>query len=199
MVSYVKYLMHALSTKIDTHTHTYTHTLEGHLPSGCVLSCSVVPHSLQPHGLYPTRLSIHGILQARILEWVAISSSRDLPNPGVEPASPVFPALADRFFVFFFFFFTTEPLRLPKIPIIWLLNFLCILTSSHLPVSLLPTGEVESVSPLHILLFCFSKKEAACGSRVEKDKTNGQDDLLSTWRPAPVLEGPCLTFFHLQL
>ena len=30
-----------------------------------------------------------GIFQARILEWVAISSSRDLPNPGTEPASPV--------------------------------------------------------------------------------------------------------------
>ena len=24
-----------------------------------------------------------GILQARILEWVAMSSSRDLPNPGI--------------------------------------------------------------------------------------------------------------------
>ena len=29
------------------------------------------------------------ILQARILEWVAISSSRDLANPGVEPRSPI--------------------------------------------------------------------------------------------------------------
>ena len=27
------------------------------------------------------------ILQARILEWVAISSSRDLPDPGIEPRS----------------------------------------------------------------------------------------------------------------
>ena len=39
--------------------------------------------------------SVHGISQARILEWVAISSSRDLPNPGIQPASP---ALAGRFF-----------------------------------------------------------------------------------------------------
>ena len=30
-----------------------------------------------------------GILQARILEWVAMSSSGDLPNPGIEPRSPV--------------------------------------------------------------------------------------------------------------
>ena len=32
--------------------------------------------------------SVHGILQARILEWVATPSSRDLPNPGIEPRSP---------------------------------------------------------------------------------------------------------------
>ena len=31
--------------------------------------------------------SVHGILQARILEWVAIPFSKDLPNPGVEPRS----------------------------------------------------------------------------------------------------------------
>ena len=36
-----------------------------------------------------------GILQARILEWVAISSFRDLLNPGIEPRSP---ALAGKFF-----------------------------------------------------------------------------------------------------
>ena len=29
-----------------------------------------------------------GILQARILEWVAMPSSRDLPNPGIEAMSP---------------------------------------------------------------------------------------------------------------
>ena len=28
-----------------------------------------------------------GILQARILEWVAMPSSRDLPNPGIKPRS----------------------------------------------------------------------------------------------------------------
>ena len=30
--------------------------------------------SFWPHGLWPTDSSVHGILQARILEWVAISS-----------------------------------------------------------------------------------------------------------------------------
>ena len=36
--------------------------------------------------------SLHGILQARILEWVAISFSRDLPNPRIEPRSPALQA-----------------------------------------------------------------------------------------------------------
>ena len=39
--------------------------------------------------------SVHGILQARILKWVAFPTPGDLPSPGVEPASP---ALASRFF-----------------------------------------------------------------------------------------------------
>ena len=32
--------------------------------------------------------SVHGILQARILEWVTIPSPGDLSNPGIEPRSP---------------------------------------------------------------------------------------------------------------
>ena len=32
--------------------------------------------------------SVHGILQARIVEWVAVSFSRDLPIPGIKPTSP---------------------------------------------------------------------------------------------------------------
>ena len=39
-----------------------------------------------------------GILQARILEWVALLSPGDLPNPGIEPASLMSPALAGEFF-----------------------------------------------------------------------------------------------------
>ena len=40
--------------------------------------------------------SVHGILQARILKWVAMLSSRDIPNPGIKLGSPVSPALAGR-------------------------------------------------------------------------------------------------------
>ena len=42
--------------------------------------------------------SVHGISQARILEWVAISFSRDLPDPEIEPMSLMSPALAGGFF-----------------------------------------------------------------------------------------------------
>ena len=49
--------------------------------------------------------SVHGFLQARILEWVAIPSSRGLPKPGIELASP---ALSGGFF-------TTVPPRRPHI------------------------------------------------------------------------------------
>ena len=52
----------------------------------------------RPHGLYPARLLCHGILQARILEWVAMPFSRALPNPGIKPVSLTSSALAGRFF-----------------------------------------------------------------------------------------------------
>ena len=38
-----------------------------------------------PTDCSPPGSSVQGIFQARILEWVAISYSRDLPDPGVEP------------------------------------------------------------------------------------------------------------------
>ena len=36
----------------------------------------------------PMDYTVHGILQARVLEWVAFPSPGDLPNPGIEPWSP---------------------------------------------------------------------------------------------------------------
>ena len=49
--------------------------------------------------------TIHGILQARILEWVAVLLSRGLFNPGIEPRSP---ALQVDFFFFFFTVWATR-------------------------------------------------------------------------------------------
>ena len=45
------------------------------------VSSSVVSDSLQPHGLWLARLLCRGILQARILEWVAIPFFRGSSQP----------------------------------------------------------------------------------------------------------------------
>jgi len=42
----------------------------------------------------PPGSSVHGILQARILECVAMPSTGDFPDPGIEPESLMSPALA---------------------------------------------------------------------------------------------------------
>ena len=42
--------------------------------------------------------SVHGVPQAIKLEWVAISYSGDLPDPGIKPMSLMSFALAGRFF-----------------------------------------------------------------------------------------------------
>ena len=47
----------------------------------CLTFCSPIDCSLPGS-------SVHYILQARILEWVAMPSSRDLPNPGIKLTSP---------------------------------------------------------------------------------------------------------------
>ena len=65
--------------------------------------CLAVSNSLQPYDCNPPGSSVHGISQAGILEWVAFPPPGKLPYPGVEPTSPVSPALAGKFF-------TTEPL-----------------------------------------------------------------------------------------
>ena len=43
--------------------------------------------------------SVYEVLQARILEWVAMPSSRGSSNSGIEPTSLMFPALAGGFFI----------------------------------------------------------------------------------------------------
>ena len=64
--------------------------------ASCIISMCLVAQ------LYPTLWdpldyilpgsSVQGIVQARILEWVAMPSSRDLPNSGIEPRSPALQA-----------------------------------------------------------------------------------------------------------
>ena len=54
--------------------------------------------SLQPHWLQPASSSVHGILQTRILEWVAIPFSRNPPDQGIKPTTRASLVLAGRFF-----------------------------------------------------------------------------------------------------
>ena len=97
--------------------------LHGTAESEVAQSC---PTLCDPMDCSPPGSSVHGMLQARILERVAISSSkgssqsRDLPNPGIQPASPAFPALAGGFF-------TTVPdtwCQQPHFPVSWPQTFL---------------------------------------------------------------------------
>ena len=46
----------------------------------CLTLCDRMDYS-------PPGSSLHRILQARILQWVAIPPPWDLPNPGIEPRS----------------------------------------------------------------------------------------------------------------
>ena len=46
-----------------------------------------------PMDCSPPGFSIHGISQARTLDWLAIPSPKDLPDLGIKPASPVSPTL----------------------------------------------------------------------------------------------------------
>ena len=60
----------------------------------CLTLCDPMD-SLQPYGW--TGSSVHGTLQARILEQVAMLSSRELFDPGIKPTSPEAPALQADF------------------------------------------------------------------------------------------------------
>ena len=56
------------------------------------------PTLCNPTDCSPPGSSVHGILQARILEWVPCPSPGDLPDPGIEPMSLMPPVLAGGFY-----------------------------------------------------------------------------------------------------
>ena len=45
-----------------------------------------------PMGCSPSVSSVYGVFQVRVIEWVAISFSRGLPDSGIEPRSPALQA-----------------------------------------------------------------------------------------------------------
>ena len=53
-----------------------------------VLVAQLCPTLCNPMDCSLPDSSVHGILQARILEQVAIPFSQDLPDPGIKPMSP---------------------------------------------------------------------------------------------------------------
>ena len=54
----------------------------------CARSLQLCPTLCDTMDCSPPGSSVHGILQARILEWVACCPPGDLPDPGVKPTSP---------------------------------------------------------------------------------------------------------------
>ena len=76
----------------------------------CVTMCVQLLSSLtlcDPMDYNLPGFSAHGVFQARIAEWVAISTPGDLPDPGIKPLSPESAALAAKFL-------TTEPSGKPQ-------------------------------------------------------------------------------------
>ena len=79
----------------------------------CAKSVQLCPTLCDPIGLCS---SVHGILQARILEWVAMPSSGDIPDPGIKPKSLNVSCIGSQVcFLFLFLFFL--PLMLPGKPL----------------------------------------------------------------------------------
>ena len=71
-------------------------------PTVAVLVTQSCPTLCDPMGCSPPGSSVHGIFQARLLEWIAFPFPGDLPDPGIKPGSP---ALQEDFF----FFSPSEP------------------------------------------------------------------------------------------
>ena len=74
----------------------------------CVLSClTIVSNSLGPMDCSPLGSSFHGILQARILEWIAVPCSRGSSQPRDQTCISCSSCTAGGFF-------TAEPLKKPR-------------------------------------------------------------------------------------
>ena len=82
----------------ELHSDGESESVKVLIPQPCPTLCN-------PMGCRPPGSSVHGILQARIIEWLPFPSPGDLLDPGIKLVSP---ALAGRFF-------TTEP---PEEPIV---------------------------------------------------------------------------------
>ena len=69
----------------DSRNYYKRRKVKGLVAQSCLTLCDSMDYSLPGS-------SVHGILQARVLEWVAIPSSRRSSQPGTEPGSPALQA-----------------------------------------------------------------------------------------------------------
>ena len=107
--SALHYLYTSRCIKCKTFYFVNTHLLSNLYESNILIligKCNVHAKSLQlcptlchPMDCSPPGCSVHGILQVRILEWVAIFSYRGSFQPRDQTTSLMCPALAGRFFI----------------------------------------------------------------------------------------------------
>ena len=74
------------------HTHKGRETFSHISRRRLMLVSQSCPTFCDPMDYSPPGFSVHGIFQARILEWVAFPFSRGSSNPGIKPGSPALQA-----------------------------------------------------------------------------------------------------------
>ena len=74
-------MKHSKKTELEL-SRKYHEVFDLYLPGVCIHAKSLKPWLTLCNPM--DHSSAHGILQARILEWVALTFSRDLPSPGIE-------------------------------------------------------------------------------------------------------------------
>ena len=79
-ISKIKIFFHVTKEKSNIDNLLFINTMKVKVFQSCPTLCNPMDYS-------PPGYSVHGILQARILEWVTVSFSRDLPNPRIEARS----------------------------------------------------------------------------------------------------------------
>ena len=101
LVAPVLYPHGCYSLPTELRTTTVSSQLNCHFSNVCVHAClgtQSCPTLSDPTDCSPPGSSVHGIFQARILEWLPCPLPGNLPDPGIEPKSLVSPALASKFF-----------------------------------------------------------------------------------------------------
>ena len=112
----------------------------------------------------PMDYTVHGILRARILDWVAISSPRDLPNPGIKSRSPTLevdslptelsgkPKLGNTSPLFEAFIITSVFLSCSQCNLIGCIYLHCLFAGTHFYINLILPFIFQKASHQQILL-----------------------------------------------